>query len=293
MTDPLSSFDWNHARAFLSVAELGSLSAAARVLGQSQPTISRQVSGLEQALNVTLFERTGRAVILTEAGLDLLEHVRAMESGANMVALVASGRSKSVEGLVKVTASELTAAFVLPALMADLTRQAPLLEIDIVSDNGLRDLLRREADIAIRHARPEQPNLIARRLRDETLGFYASSDYLKVHDVPTVGNLSDHQIISFIEVDRMLGYLLPAGLALTKSNFRLNASSQFVALEMARSGLGMVILPDQVAAKFPDLEPVLTEVDAFTIPTWAVTHRELRTSRRIRIVFDHVCKELS
>jgi DNA-binding transcriptional LysR family regulator len=293
MTDPLITFDWNHARTFLKVAEEGSLSAAARVLGQTQPTVSRQIAGLEQALNVTLFERTARSVTLTEAGESLLDHVRDMASGANLLSLSASGQSQSVQGLVRVPASELTAAFLLPPLIASLTRQAPLLDIDIMADNGLQDLLRREADIAIRHARPEQPNLIARRLRDETLRFYASHAYVEANGKPEAGGLSDHQIISFVEVDRMLGYLLPAGLALTKANFRLIASSQFVALEMARNGLGMVILPDRIAGKFPDLEPVLTDLDPFTIPTWLVTHRELRTSRRIRLVFDHIADSLS
>lgn len=269
------------------------MSAAARRLGQTQPTVSRQIAALEDALSVMLFERTARSVLLTEAGIELLDHVRAMASGANMVSLAASGQSQSVEGQVRITASELMSAYLLPPILKTLRRTAPLLEIDIVADNGVRDLVRREADIAIRHARPEQPNLITRRLRDETLRFYATDIYVETHGTPRADNLLSHQIISYVEVDRMLGHLLPLGLELTTANFRFSSSSQVVALELARSGLGMMILPDRVARTFPELGAVLEEIDAFSLPTWLVAHRELRTSRRIRLVFDHLAGSLS
>lgn len=287
------SFDWNLAKTFLAVADEGSLSAAARVLGQTQPTVSRQIAALEQALGITLFERTGRSVALTQAGVELLDHVRAMASGANLLSLAASGKSQSIEGKVLITASELMSAYILPPILFDLTQQAPLLEIDVVADNGVRDLVRREADIAIRHARSDQPNLIARRVRDQVMRFYASRAYLEAKGEPEADALSAHQIVSYIEADRMLDYLLPVGLKLTRVNFRLSSSSQTVALQMARAGLGMIILPDQIAMAVPDLVPVLDELKAFEVPTWLVAHRELRTSRRIRRVFDHLADSLS
>jgi len=287
------SFDWNLAKTFLAVADEGSLSAAARTLGQTQPTVSRQIAALEYSLGITLFERTGRSVALTQAGVELLDHVRSMASGANMLALAASGRSQSIEGKVLITASELMSAYVLPPILNDLSQQAPLLEIDLVADNGMRDLLRREADIAIRHARSDQPGLVARRVRDQVMRFYASPDYLEIRGEPTEDELSAHQIISYIEADRMLDYLLPVGLNLRRENFRLSSSSQVVALQMARAGLGMIILPDQIATTIPNLVPTLTTLKSFTVPTWLVAHRELRTSRRIRRVFDHLADNLS
>ena len=293
MTEAAMSFDWNHAKTLLAVADAGSLSAAARELGQTQPTVSRQIAALEEALRVTLFERTGRSVHLTDAGVELLEHVRSMANGANMIALAASGQSQSVEGQVRITASEMMSAYVLPPLLKPLRSSAPLLDIDVVADNSVRDLVRREADIAIRHARPDQPNLVARRVRDEVMRFYAARAYLDVHEKPKATDLSRHQIVSYVEADRMLGYLLPAGLNVTKANFRLSSSSQFVAAEMARGGLGMIIMPERIAAHFPELVAVLDEVEAFTIQTWLVAHRELRTSRRIRLVFDHLVHSLS
>ena len=287
------SFDWNHARAFLAAADGGSLSAAARRLGQTQPTVSRQIAALEDALNVTLFERTARSVILTEAGVELLDHVRSMASGANMISLVASGQSQSIEGQVRITASDMMSAYVLPPILKALREQATLLEIDVIADNGVRDLVRREADIAIRHVRPDQPDLLTRRVRDEIMRFYASRAYLEAHGEPQADDLSGHQIISFVGVDRMLGYLRPIGLDLTQANFRMSSSSQFVAWELARSGLGMMIMPDRIATRSPEFVAVLNDVEAFTIPTWLVAHRELRTSRRIRLVFDHLADSLS
>ncbi|MEM8838410.1 MAG: LysR family transcriptional regulator [Pseudomonadota bacterium] len=287
------NFDWDHAKTFLAVADEGSLSGAARVLGQTQPTVSRQMSALEGSLNATLFERTGRSVTLTEFGIELLDHVRGMARSADMVSRSAMGQSQSVEGQVRITASELMSALVLPEIVKEIGKQAPLLEIDIVADNGIRDLVRREADIAIRHARPEQPNLYAKRVRDETMRFFASAAYLEAEGDPTRRNLSPHQIVSFVEADRMLGYLLPTGLDLTRKNFRFTSSSQIVAPEMAREGLGLAILPERTGEKCPDLVPVLSDMNAFKLSTWLVTHSELKTSRRIRLVFDCLSNALS
>lgn len=286
-------FDWNLAKTLLAVVDEGSLSAAARVLGQTQPTVSRQIAALEDALSVTLFERTGRSVELTGSGAELVEHMRAMAIGANMVSLAASGQSQSIEGSVRITASELMSAYVLPPILADLRIQAPLLEIDVVADNGVRDLARREADIAIRHVRPDQPNLVAKRVRDEVLRFYTSHAYQEGMGQPSVSNMSSHQIISYVDPDRMLAYLQPLGLDLTRANFRLSASSQLVALEMVRRGLGVLIAPNWVAEEVSKLVQVLDKVEAFYIPTWLVTHYEMKTSRRIRLVFDLLSDRLS
>lgn len=281
------SFDWNQARAFYAVAEEGSLSAAAEALGVKQPTISRQVAALEEELNIALFERTGRSVTITKAGIDLLDHVRTMADGANRVSLSASGQSQTIEGVVRITATDMTSAYLLPPMLGKLEEIAPLLEIDIVADNNVRDLLLREADIAIRHVRPEQPDLVCKLVRDEPTRFYAVGDYIKSYGEPKlVDDISKHQFVSFGDIDRMLGYLTPTGLKLTKQNFRYVSQSQIVEWEIARNGHAIAIMTDQIAALFPEFKPVLTEIEPFSIPTWLVAHRELQTSRRIRLVFD-------
>src|SRR3954447_21314158 len=159
-------FDWNRARAFLITAEEGSLSAAARALGLTQPTLGRQVDALEAELGVVLFERVGRGLTLTAGGLDLLEHVRAMAEAADRFALVASGQSQTLEGAVCITASEVISAFLLPPVLAQIRKKHPGIEIKLVATNEVRDLRRREADIAIRSGRPTDENLVTTRLRD-------------------------------------------------------------------------------------------------------------------------------
>ncbi len=286
------TFDWNQARAFLATAREGSLSGAARALGLTQPTLSRQVAALEQELGVMLFERTGRSVTLTQAGIEMLDHVQSMAEAASRITLTASGQSQTIDGQVRITASDLMSAYVLPPALKQLRSTAPLLELDVVADNNVRDLLLREADIAVRHVRPTQPNLVARLLREETARFYATRSYLETHDdeLKRDSDMSGHQFISFVDSDSMLEYLLPVGLKLTRSNFRLGSQSGIVAWEMARNGLGIAVMSDEIARKFDEFEPVLNDVAPFVFPTWLVTHRELHTSRRIRLVFDHLAE---
>lgn len=155
--------DWNHLRAFLATVESGSLSAAARSLGLTQPTLGRQVAALEQELGVLLFERLGRSLVPTLAGRELFESARSMGEAASRLSIIASGQSQSIEGLVRITASDIVAAHILPPILKRLNEVAPGIVVDVVADNDVRDLMRREADIAIRHVRPEQPDLIARR----------------------------------------------------------------------------------------------------------------------------------
>lgn len=288
------SFDWNQARTFLAVAEEGSLSAAATALKLTQPTVTRQLAALEEDLKVTLLERTGRTVSLTPAGLNLLDHVRAMAEGANMMSLAASGQSQDIDGKVRITASEMTSVYLLPDILEQLSEKAPDLQLEIVADNSVRDLLLREADIAIRHTRPEQPNLIAKLACEQMMRFYAVDAYLTRYGKPEqAGDMSSHQFVSFGDFERIVGYLSLVGLDLSQRNFRYASNSQLVEWEIARKGHAIAIMNDSIAAKFPEFQPVLTEIEPFSIPFWLVAHRELQTSRRIRFVFDILSRALS
>ncbi len=287
MSNLPKTFDWNRIRAFLATAEQGSLSAAARVLGQTQPTLSRQVAALEDELGIMLFERIGRSLELTQAGLELLDHTRAMGAAADRIALAASGHSHAIEGRVRITASDVFSAHILPPFLHRLRRQAPLLDIDIIAANDIRDLMRREADIAIRHIRPEQPDLIARLVRDASASFYAATSYLDRKGRPaTLDDLARHDFISFGDTDEMLGHYLPLGLPLTRDNFRVGSQSGTVAWEFACQGLGIIAMSDEVAQARPGMEQVLPSLAPVSFPIWLTTHRELHTSRRIRLVFD-------
>lgn len=283
----MDRFDWNHIRAFLATAETGSLSAAARQLSLTQPTLSRQVAALEGDLGVMLFERIGRSLELTQAGLELLEHTRAMGEAASRIALTASGQAQSIEGRVRITASDIMSAYVLPPVLAQLREAAPMLEIDVVASNDIRDLMRREADIAIRHVRPEQPDLIAKLVQQATGHFYAARSYLDRAGRPeTVDDLAKLDVISFGDPERMMQYLAPLGIHLPRNNFRLGSQSGIVAWEYAKQGLGIAPMSDEVGLATPGMEKLLPGMAPIVFPVWLTTHRELHTSRRIRLVFD-------
>ncbi|WP_424978738.1 LysR family transcriptional regulator [Leisingera sp. S232] len=279
--------DWNHIRAFLATAETGSLSAAARQIGLTQPTLSRQVAALEEQLGVLLFERLGRALALTDAGHELLEHSRKMGEAAQGLSLAAIGQAQSIEGTVRITASDMMSAYVLPQVLHQLRLRAPKLSIEVVAANDIRDLMRREADIAIRHVRPEQPELIARLVQEATGHFYAAKTYLDRRGRPSsLAGLASHDFVSFGDAERMISYLVPLGIPVTTGNFRIGSNSGLVAWELVRQGFGVTPMSDEVAATAPEVERLVPGSDAITFPVWLATHRELHTSRRIRLVYD-------
>lgn len=290
----LISFDWNQARAFLATAEEGSLSAAARALGLTQPTLSRQVAALEDDLGVLLFDRVGRSLLLTEAGLDLLEHVRAMGTGASLLSLAASGRSQTIEGQVSITATDAMSAYILPAVLQRVRAVAPGIEIEVVASNEVRDLRRREADIALRNIRPEQPDLIAKLARETTAHLYASTAYLDAHGRPeTPEDLKNADFVGFVDSQVLIPTLNGMGLPVSRRNFKLSSASSVVVWELVKQGLGITIMPKEIAALTPGIEKVLPELAPVPVPVWLISHRELLTSRRIRIVFDLLADALS
>ncbi|SFR55810.1 LysR family transcriptional regulator [Litoreibacter janthinus] len=287
------SFDWNHVRAFLATVEEGSLSAAARATGQTQPTLGRQVAALEEAIGVTLFERVGRALTLTTSGAQLVDHVRAMGEAASRISLAASGQSQSIEGLVRISASDVLSAYQLPLVIAQLRDRAPGIEVEVVSSNAISDLLRRDADIALRHIRPEQPDLIARKLADSDAYLYATPDYLaRVGNPKVVDDLKAANFIGYGAPDEMLPHFVAMGLPLTRDNIRYHSDSGVVGWHMVRQGLGIGVMSEHVAALTPDIVRVMPDLPPVSFPTWLVSHRELITSSRIRLVFDHLAEML-
>ena len=279
-------FDWNQVRAFLATAEEGSLSAAARALGQTQPTLGRQVAALEEALGVVLFERVGKSLSLTPAGREMLTHVRAMRDAAERLSLSATGHAQDISGTVRITASDIFSATILPPVLARIREAAPLLTIEVIADNAIQDLQRREADIAIRNVRPTEPELTARLLQDADAAFYAAPSYIQKHGHPRgPGDIAHHSFIAFGDAAQMVAYLKDYDLDLRPEQFPLSCENGLVAWEFVRQGLG--ITPMSVAvARECNVVRVLEEIRPITFPVWLTTHRELHTSRRIRLVYD-------
>ncbi|MEM8792354.1 MAG: LysR family transcriptional regulator [Pseudomonadota bacterium] len=287
------SFDWNQVRAFLATAEEGSFSGAARALRSTQPTIGRQISELERTLGVTLFERSVRGPSLTDAGQNLLSHARAMGESATLISMTASAHAQEVSGEVAVTATDLLSATVLPAVLAPLRRDAPGVRIRIVASNDTQNLIRREADIAIRHARPDQPELFARHVGNFRAALYASTDYLDGAGWPrTPQDIANHAFVGSPDPERLIPALHNMGIPVRAENFVMNSQNGVVVWELLKAGFGISMLPEILCDAEPGIVKVLPSLQSLEFPIWLVTHRELQTSRRIRLVFDQLARGL-
>jgi len=288
-------FDWNHTRAFLVTAEEGTLSAAAKALDVTQPTLSRQVAALEAQMGITLFERVGQRLVLTESGVDLLEHARSMSAAAQQFSLTAAGQSQKIEGLVVISVGELDAIFRLPSIIAKLRKQEPGIDIEVVVTNETSDLKRREADIAIRSFRPTQDDLIAKKLGEEIIWLYGTPDYLaKLPSDSKPADLTDLQIIGFNQTNAVSEILNQQGWSVSEENFKLITSFQMLQLQLCKEGLGVIFFPEDLGDKDPSLVRAFEDMGpAVELPVWLVCHQELRTSLRVRRVFDFLAQELS
>ena len=287
------SFDWNHIRAFLATVENGSLSAAARALRQTQPTLSRQISLLEEALQLTLFERGTRSMRLTDAGAELLSYVRGMADAATQISRVAAGQSQAIEGTVRITSSDAMAAYALPPCLISLREKYPGISVELFPSNEMSDLTRREADIAFRHARPEQPDLVAKRIADIEISLFASIDYLStLGTISSLADFSDANFIGYGHPERLVPQVTAMGIPVTKQNFGITTSHGSTMFELVREGAGIGLLPTIVAEGRLGLRRIQPDAPVFNMETWLVTHREIQTNRRIRLTFDHLAKEV-
>lgn len=288
------AYDWNQVRAFLVTAEEGSFSAAARVSGAAQPTIGRQVTALEEELGVVLFERVARGLRMTPTGLELVEHARAMAEAALRLSRVAAGQAVSLDGLVRISAGEVAAAYVLPPIIAGIRATHPGIRIEVVATNQVSDLLQREADIALRSFRPSQTDLIARKVRESQAYLYATPGYLESLGNPaTLGELARGEFVAFDRPEAFITGLNRYGLRLTQENFPWVSSNQQVQWALITQGSGIGVMTEEVGDADPRVVRVLPDLIAFPLEMWLTSHREVRTSARVRAVFDLLGEALS
>lgn len=287
------TFDWNCARAFLVTAEEGSLSAAARALGLAQPTLGRQVAALEAELDVVLFERFGRGLQPTPAGHELLTHVRAMGAAARELSLAALGQGEALEGEVTISASDLYAGLLLPPIIARLQAAEPQIVVNVIAENSASDLMRREADIAIRNFRPEQPELIARKIREAEGRFYGMPSYLdQIGPLKTPADLSRASLIAPGDPEGFLSRLGPLIPGLDVRNFPLRCTSYLAAWAMVKQGLGLALIDARIGDADSQVARALADFVPVTFPVWLVAHREVHRNRRLRLVFDFLAEAL-
>lgn len=279
--------DWSLIRSFLAVAEAGSLSAAARSMGISQPTLGRHIQAIETELQIQLFTRTMQGQALTEAGQALLPAARAMQAAAAELALTAKGHSAGIEGTVRITASRVVSHVILPAVLARLRVKEPGLQIDLVPSDTTENLLFGEADIALRMYRPKQSDLVARQIGALQLGLYGARSYLDRRGRPlTPEDLLQHDFIGQDRMDQIIRVMRGLGMDVGRSFFAVRCDDPLTYVELVRAGCGLGGILRAVGDPDPVLERVDVIPDLPSLPVWLTAAPRLRQSPRLRRVWD-------
>ncbi|MFI4935373.1 MAG: LysR family transcriptional regulator [Caulobacterales bacterium] len=285
--------DWDLYQTFLAVLEDGSLSGAARRLRLSQPTVGRHIEALEAALaGAALFTRSAAGLQPTEAALALKPHAEAMAAAAEALVRTASGEAEAVRGVVRVTASEIVGAEVLPPILTAFHEVHPEVAIELNLANRQEDLLRREADIAVRMARPSQGALTARRVGDVPLKLYAHRRYLEAHGLPTRIDQAGFAAIGFDRDLQNQRAMEERQLHLTREFFAFRSDNDLAQLAALRAGFGIGACQTGIARRDPDLIPVLEDYFHYDMEVWVAMHEDLKTSRRMRLMFDWLVEGL-
>jgi len=282
---------WEHYRTLLAVIKEGSLSAAARLLGLTQPTVGRHIDALEEALGLALFTRSQGGLVPTESALALAPHAEAMASAAEALRRAATGEAEEDRGTVRITASEIIGTEVLPEMLTRFREKHPRIAIELLISNRTEDLLQRDADIAIRMIRPTQGALVAKKIGDIELSLYAHRAYLEAHRAPAdMEELTQHPIIGF-DREASVRRLKDFGLILTRDMFAFRCDSDVAQFAALRAGFGLGMCQDPLARKYPDLQPIKHIDLKFSLDVWVVMHEDLKTSLRMRLMFDHLAEE--
>ncbi len=289
----MSGFNWQLIPSFLAAHQHGSLLGAARALGISQPTVGRHVTQLETQLGTSLFERTGRGLVPTPAATRLAEAAMAMEHGAQSLLRGAQRAQDTLSGTVRLSASQPVACFLLPPLLARMRAELPGIQIELVVSNAVSDLLRREADIAIRMVRPTQGSLLARRIGRVGVSACAHRDYLARRGTPQQPtDLLAHELVGNDRMQDILRGFAAMGHPVKPEQFALRTDDLIAYWAAVRAGLGVGFVASFLLRNDPLLAPVLPGLPIPTIPVWLVMHRDIRTSRRMRAVADFLAREL-
>ncbi len=285
--------DWLLIRSFRIVAIEGSLSAAARRLGLTQPTVGRHIQQLEALINEPLFTRHSRGLSLTRAGVALLEPADEMAAAAHRFAQAADGQSDALAGTVRITTSEVLAHYHMPEIIRNIRQTAPKVEIELNATDSSENLLFGEADIAVRMFRPEQVDLITRHVGDISLGIYASKSYLaNFGDPERFPDTAGHTFIGYDRSDLILKGMKALGLSASRDDFSIRCDSQTAYWQLVASGCGIGIGQCSVAAQFPDIVRILQSFAIPPLPVWLATSRQIHNSARLRHVSDHLFNSL-
>jgi DNA-binding transcriptional LysR family regulator len=286
---------WELYRSFLAVVAEGSLSGAGRRLGLSQPTVGRHVEALEQALGgLVLFTRSPAGLTPTDAALELAKHVETMAAASEAAVRAVSAESGEARGVVRLTASEVVGAEVLPAMLTDFHEIHPGVVVELVLSNRTDDLLRREADIAVRMTPPTQAALLSKKLGTVRFHLYAHRKYVELHGLPqTAADALSRPLIGFDRRPSLSPETLKSLGAPTRETFALRCDSDLAGLAALRCGYGLGMCQTPLAAMDKDLLAVSALPLTFSLGMWLVMHEDLRGVRRMRLMFDHLAEGLT
>jgi DNA-binding transcriptional LysR family regulator len=287
------NLDWSQIRSFVAVAQEGSLTRAAQRLGLSQPTVGRHVRRLEKQIGETLFVRLPEGLVLTDRGRVLMEHAEVMQSAAFALESTAQASDHELAGVVRIATSEVFGSEVVPPLLGELTRTNPALEIELVVGDEEANLLRRRADVAVRHFRPDQEGLICRQVGSVAVGLYAARSYLESYGMPRgLEDAHEHTLVGFDQRDIGLRAARRIGMEASRRDFRIRSDSIRTQMALITAGLGLGSFQVSLAERCPDLVRVLPELEIESLEVWVVAHDEVRRSRRVRVVFDALLEGL-
>ncbi|WP_294001393.1 LysR family transcriptional regulator [Sphaerotilus sp.] len=293
MENAPTAFDWTLVRSFLAVLDAGSLMGAARQLGAQQPTLSRHIAELEAQLKTPLFERTGRGVVPTAAALAIAEAAREMADGAQSLSRALARNREATVGTVRVTTSQVAAAWLLPPVLAALQVAEPGVQVELVVSNDVANLLRREADIAVRMVRPVQSSLVARKLADLPIVACAHRDYLARAGTPQAPvELLQHRLIGYDRDDTVLRGFQQSGLQVTPAHFALRTDDQIANGQLIAAGAGIGFAALYALRHWPGVVPVLPQLVIPAMPCWLAVHREVHGSGLVRRVWDFLAEAI-
>lgn len=288
-------FEWSDLRCFLAVARTGTLSAAARELGVAQTTVGRRLEVLEEVLGARLFDRTKGGLRLSGVGAEVLELAHTMERAAAEVERRARGQDQQLEGTVRITTTEAFARSHVVPCLAELQREHPGLRFEVIAGNSTLDLDGREADLAVRLMRPDDPSLVARRIGHIELGLFASEAYLEDHGLGGDGlepaglglhdGLLGHRVAGY--AGEMAGAPEARWLAehAARATVVLRSNSIPALVAAVGSGMALAILPSALAHE-QGLRCVAPLPELPRRPVWLVFHADLRDNARVRCVVD-------
>ncbi len=279
----MNDIDWGLIRSFIQTARDGSLSAAAKSLGVSQPTLSRNIQMLEQQTKLQLFQRSTKGLTLTEAGEKLIDAAKQMEDASDLFQRQTTGLSEELEGDIRISANEIVGIYLLPPALTSFRAKHPKVHIEIEITNQSTSLSKRDADIALRMYRPTQPDLVARRLPDLPLGFFASKNYIEQHGLPTSAeDFRKHHIIGF---DKDMTFITAAqnmGFDLSPQDFDFRTDYLPAQINLARFDGGIVGTHVGLAQQYPELEQILDWLPLPPLEFWIVCHGDTAYNARIR-----------